>query len=83
MLLTEQARRTEIMLFAIPTGKKVKFKASSCKANIYMRQKGVPKHPRHLNTSEKSLKNISPKLRQQSQDYNSMVVSTNYSKEKQ
>lgn len=46
------------------------------------REKGAPKHPRHLNTSKKALKNISVKLRKQSQDYNSIAVSTNYSKEK-
>lgn len=46
------------------------------------REKEAPKHPRHLNTSKKTLKNISLKLRQQSQAYNSMAVSANYSKEK-
>lgn len=52
------------MLSIIPTGKKVKFKASTCKANTNIheaaREKGVPKHPRHLKTCKKLKANISP-----------------------
>lgn len=64
MLLTEQARRTEIMLFAIPTGGKKSQIQSKLTQSKYLheaeRGKGAPKHPRHLNTSKKAFKNISP-----------------------
>lgn len=58
MLLTEQAKRAEVMLSVTSKEKKkVKFKASTCKASTYIheteREKGVPKHLSPLKTCKK------------------------------